>query len=1312
MATLVLRSAGAALGTALGGPLGGLIGGAVGAVGGAVVDELLANALAPRRAPAAELDTVAITHAEEGAPVRKLWGRMRVGGNVIWCTQFQAVTGKVKTPGASGKGFGSSTTKVTSFELSFAVAFCEGGEDVSLGRVWADGNALDLSQYGYHFYSGSESQEPDGWIESAEGTGRVPAYRGLCYLVFNLMPLDDFGNRMPQITAEIIRRPPIPDPDDVTRALRAVCLLPGAGEFVLGTQVYQSSDGFGNWFPENVHAPNGQPDLLSSLDDLDVTLPGRAAVSLVVTWFGTDLRAGECRVVPKVETPTKTVTPVDWAVAGFTRATAEVVSQIDPSTLDPTGLGGAAPPTGLVPAFGGTPSDDTVVQAIQAMNDRGLKVQFYPFVMVDVPAGNGLPDPHGGAEQAPYPWRGRITCFPGPGQPGSADRTPAAAAQVAAFFAGYGAMVLHYAGLCAAAGGVDCFIVGSELVGLTRLRSGPGAAPYPAVDALRALAAQVRGIVGAGCRIGYAADWSEYHSHRPDDGTDDVIFNMDPLWSDPNIDVIGIDNYLPVSDWRDGAPNVDSDPVAGPTTIYDRAYLQRNIEGGEDFDWYYASDADRVAQKRTPIVDTAHGRHWVFRQKDIRNWWLNPHVDRPGGVEGAAPTGYAPQAKPVWFTEFGCPAVDKGTNQPNVFYDPKSSESVLPYFSTGSKDDPVQRAYLEATLSYWRDHAPVSAVTGQPMLTTDHMFAWAWDARPFPDFPGRTAVWHDTPNYELGHWLTGRLGEVPLKWIVAELCAAAGVADYDTAALMSPSTLVLGYATDGLMSPRDILAGLMDAHGFDARESGGRLQFFARGDVRVTALGVDDLAVEGDADPGYSFTRAPDTDLPGALRLTFADPYRAYAGAAVEARKAIGNSRNVATLSTAAVLDPAYASDTALSLLQQVWAGRETGTIKLPPSLLALDAGDAVTVSVDGLTLPFRLKSLGTTTYRTAELVGFDPSLLRVTSPPQPRSGTPKLGSYGPPVIAFIPLPPVTGAEPRPWAPRIAAYASPWCGVDLYRGNGGGGYDYVTTVDTPAAMGQLTGPLHRGPVGRWDGGNAVSLRLFGGAQLLSLTEAQVLGGAGAVAVEDPATGQWEVLQYRDAELVGAGAYVLRTLLRGQLGTEGALGDPVPAGARLVVLDPATLVPLDMTVDQRDLVQALRYGPSLYGPSHATYTSVDLAFPATGLRPFSVSQIAGRRALPAMDVAFTWARRTRFAGDAWDPDTVPLNEEAELYDLDVTDGAGRVLRGVAGLTAPAWTYTAAQQAADFGAPQPAYTLNLYQLSAVVGRGQVATRTVTL
>ncbi len=598
------------------------------------------------------------------------------------------------------------------------------------------------------------------------------------------------------------------------------------------------------------------------------------------------------------------------------------------------------------------------------------------------------------------------------------------------------------------------------------------------------------------------------------------------------------------------------------------------------------------------------------------------------------------------------------------------------------------------------------------MLDTSNMFAWAWDARPYPNFPGLTSVWHDTPNYELGHWLTGRLEEVPLQWIIAELCAAVGVTQYDCSALQSASTLVLGYATSVLSSPRDILAGLMDAFQFDACESNGTIKFFAKGNVRVTAIDADGFVIDGATDPGYALTRSSDTDLPGALRISFADPFRSYGSAAVEARKAIGNSQNVATVSTAATLDGTYASDIARSLLQQVWAGRETGRIKLPPSLLRLDAGDALTLAIDGLQLPFRVRSIETSTYRTMDLVGFDPSLLKVSSSPEAQPTTPRPRTLGPPVIEFLDLPLVTGAEAQPWAPRVVAYASPWAGIDLYRGNGGGGFDFVTTLDSPSVIGELTSPLYAGPVGRWDHGNTVSLRFYGAANLLSLTEAQVLGGAGALAVKNAALGQWEVLQFQSAALTGVGSYNLTKLLRGQLGTEGAMANPVPAGARVVFLDASALVPLDMTLNQRGLVQSLRYGPSPYPVADARYTAISLAFMGVGLRPYSVSRIAGIRARPAADVALSWARRTRFAGDAWDPDVVPLNEDFEVYDLEVLDGTGHVVRTVAGLSSPGWFYAAADQAADFGTPQLSYRLNLYQISALYGRGQVSTETVYL
>ncbi len=127
--------------------------------------------------------------------------------------------------------------------------------------------------------------------------------------------------------------------------------------------------------------------------------------------------------------------------------------------------------------------------------------------------------------QPPYPWRGRITCHPAPGRSRLARRNQRgrdAGRRIGSSGEwGFRRMVLHYANLAVDAGGVDGFILGSELVGLTRVRSASGV--YPAVAQLRQLAADVRAILGDAPKIVYAADWTEYGAHVLDGG-DEVRF--------------------------------------------------------------------------------------------------------------------------------------------------------------------------------------------------------------------------------------------------------------------------------------------------------------------------------------------------------------------------------------------------------------------------------------------------------------------------------------------------------------------------------------------------------------------------------------------------------------------------------------------------------------------------------------------------------------------------------------------------------------------------------------------------------------------
>ncbi|EDX78910.1 hypothetical protein BBAL3_67 [Brevundimonas sp. BAL3] len=59
-------------------------------------------------------------------------------------------------------------------------------------------------------------------------------------------------------------------------------------------------------------------------------------------------------------------------------------------------------------------------------------------------------------------------------------------------------------------------------------------------------------------------------------------------------------------------------------------------------------------------------------------------------------------------------------------------------------------------------------------------------------------------------------------------------------------------------------------------------------------------------------------------------------------------------------------------------------------------------------------------------------------------------------------------------------------------------------------------------------------------------------------------------------------------------------------------------------------------------------------------------------------------------------------------MEVMNGA-TVVRTLS-VTTPTAIYTAAQQTADFGAPQASIAVRIYQMSATVGRGRAALATL--
>lgn len=970
---------------------------------------------------------------------------------------------------------------------------------------------------------------------------------------------------------------------------------------------------------------------------------------------------------------------------------------------------------------------------IRELQARGKRVTFYPFLLMDVPAGNLLPDPYSANAatlgQPALPWRGRITLSPAAGFAGSPDRTAAAASQVAAFFGGatpgnfavsgtsvswtgspgdwgYRRMILHYARLCAAAGGVESFLIGSELRGLTTIRSGTGG--YPAVEALRSLAADCRAILGPATKIGYAADWTEWFGHQPQDGSGDVLFHLDPLWADAAIDFIGVDNYMPLSDWRDGADHLDAQ--AGWSSIHDPAYLRANIEGGEGYDWYYASDAARAAQDRTPITDGAHGKPWVFRPKDLRNWWAQPHINRPGGVESGGPTPWIPQSKPIRFTEIGCPAVDKGSNAPNLFFDPGSSESALPWFSSGARDDLIQRRHLEALIGAWSEPArnPVSSLYGGPMIDMSECAVWCWDARPWPTWPARAEVWGDAANWALGHWLNGRMGLAGLGALVAALSARSGI-DPDLVDASRLSGSVPGHAVSTLESPRGSIEPLARYFGFDAVETGGTLRFVPRGlPMPVATLTADDLVAAGpasDATAGgevITFTRAQETELPRALKWRLLSPDEDYEAVTVEARR--GTADTVGILSEQfAIAHPAAEADrNARRALLETWIGRETAAFALPPSRLALDPTDSVAIEHDGRRLAYVLTRIADGEARKVEARRTDAaawSLARgPTRPPVVTVPT----VFGPPEAIFLDLPQLSEGMPA-HRPLVAVAAAPWYGsAAVWRSASLDGFELFETVEAPARIGALAAPLGPGPTWRFDEANAILLDIAG-ESLASVDDLALFAGANALAVEH-AGGLWEIIQFARAELLAPDRWRLSRLLRGQSGTEEALALPAGIGARVVIFDDA-LKPLPIAEAEIGLPWNWRIGPASRAASDAA--SLGLAFTpeGRGLRPLSPVHLSARWQAGG-DIRLGWIRRSRsLAADSWAAVEVPLGETAESWDLEILAGSGAVLRRVSGLPSAGFTYTAAMQAADFGGPVTSLRFRVFQ-NGTLGRGAPA------
>ncbi len=366
---------------------------------------------------------------------------------------------------------------------------------------------------------------PDPLIVAKEGD--APAYRGLAYVVFELFDLTDYGNRIPQISIEVYKAV-----GDLETIVKGVAIIAG-NEFGFDTVAVKQSTGVS----ENRHTLVAPTDWTASLDRLMQLAPNAGLQCLFARGSAMIFASATAPSGRRSMREARSRPPIEWTVCGVTRSNALVVSYIN----------GKA-------AYGGAPNDASVLRAIADLKARGFAVTLLPFIMMDIKGDNTLPDPYGGAAQAPYPWRGRITCYPAPGRPGTPDKTgtaasrspPSSEAPRLAISVGrqrhglFRARRMDLSALC-------CCISRIWPPSLASIALSSGRKWLGLDDPIRCRNLSVRhGLEDAGGRrpldcgqrikIGYRRTDRIQQSHRPGDGSGDVYFHLDPLWSDSNID--------------------------------------------------------------------------------------------------------------------------------------------------------------------------------------------------------------------------------------------------------------------------------------------------------------------------------------------------------------------------------------------------------------------------------------------------------------------------------------------------------------------------------------------------------------------------------------------------------------------------------------------------------------------------------------------------------------------------------------------------------------------------------------------------------
>jgi hypothetical protein len=429
----------------------------------------------------------------------------------------------------------------------------------------------------------------------------------------------------------------------------------------------------------------------------------------------------------------------------------------------------------------------------------------------------------------------------------------------------------------------------------------------------------------------------------------------------------------------------------------------------------------------------------------------------------------------------------------------------------------------------------------------------------------------------------------------------------------------------------------------------------------------------GAAAPGAGgrseWLRRSGDSVPAEASLAYYDPARDYQTGLQRASRP-GSALTSDRSAVAASLDAATAKAFAAGRLERLWAARRSARLHLGWSRLGLGAGRHVRVGGR----PGLWKIARWTLDRmvlTLELTGVPaaaPATPGGASPGRPVGQPDRL--HGPTSLLLLDLPVLAGDLPaRPRLLVAAAGAEPgWRRAELIASfDGGASWTAAGSTAPPAIVGAALEVPGAAGSALIDERGRIEVELLNEAMWLESRSDPALADGANLAV----LGE-ELIQFGLAEPLGDRRFRLSHLLRGRRGTEWAAGLHAP-GEPFAMIEAESLAVVEAPLGS--LGGEARLLASGLGDPEGVLAARTVAGEA--MRPPAPVHLRAER-LANGDLALSWVRRSR-AGWVWlsGSDTA-LGEESESYRLTL---AGESYARSVTLAAPAFVYTAAEQAAD-------------------------------